>query len=315
MGIVQSGGDHRADARENINSCVGAVVVFYNPDEACIRNANELVKRIRCVVIDNTEGATHGFDGTLDANIDYLCSGRNKGIATALNRGVARLLEMGCDTALLFDQDSAPDDHLLTELPRVMAEILRVDPRVALVGPAYVDDRLGGGAPTPFVRFGYGRLLRVPARGPAPVHADFLISSGSCVNLRFWRQIGPLQDDFFIDFVDLEWCVRAKRKGFSLYGIPWVHMRHSLGGEPVRIFGRAYPSHSATRHYYLFRNAVSLILRRDIPWSWKSSELIKMPVRLVIYALFLKPRWPHVAMACTGIADGLRGKLGPLRPR
>ncbi|WP_250492657.1 glycosyltransferase family 2 protein [Caballeronia sp. GAWG1-1] len=313
MAIAQSDGDFSAHV--NVNLRVGAVVVFYHPDETCIRNANELAKRIRCVVIDNTERTAHDFGKRLEAGIDYLPSGKNEGIATALNRGVARLLQLGCDMALLFDQDSAPDDHLLTELPRAMTDILRADPRVALVGPAYVDERLGGGVPTPFVRFGLGRLLRVPALGPAPLDTDFLISSGSCVNLRFWRQIGPLQDDLFIDFVDLEWCVRAKRRGFSLYGIPWVHMRHSLGGEPVRVFGRAYPSHSATRHYYLFRNAVSLILRRDIPWSWKSSELVKMPVRLVIYALFLRPRWRHVSMAVAGIADGVRGRLGPLRAR
>ncbi|SAL34911.1 glycosyltransferase family 2 protein [Caballeronia concitans] len=305
----------RADGHAGINLRVGAVVVFYHPDAACYRNANELAKRVRCVVIDNTEGSAPGCNGNLDQRVDYLPSGINEGIATALNRGVARLLEIGCDVALLFDQDSAPDEHLLIELPRAMSNLLRADPQTALVGPAYVDDRLGGRTPTPFVRFAHGRLLRIPALGSTPVHTDFLISSGSCVNLRLWSRIGPMQDDLFIDFVDLEWCIRAKRKGFSLYGIPWVHMRHSLGGEPVRVFGRAYPSHSPTRHYYLFRNAVSLILRRDIPWSWKSSELVKLPVRLVIYALFLQPRWRHLTMACNGIADGLRGRLGPLKLR
>ena len=191
-----------------------------------------------------------------------------------------------------------------------MAELKRIDPRVTLIGPAYVDERLGG--PTPFVRFAPWRLERVMPHGNKPVSVDFLISSGSCVNLRYWDEIGPMEDDLFIDFVDLEWCIRARRKGFSLYGIPWVQMRHSLGGEPIRVLGRAYPSHSATRHYYLFRNAVALIVRPSVPWSWKSSELPKLPVRLCIYGLFLRPRWRHVAMACKGMLDGARGRLGPL---
>ncbi|BAN23952.1 rhamnosyltransferase [Caballeronia insecticola] len=292
---------------------MGAVVVFYHPDDTCFRNANRLAERLVCVVVDNTEGSTQDSGRGLAAGVHYLPSGKNEGIATAFNRGVARLKELQCDKAILFDQDSAPDARLLVELPRAMAELSKVNPRVALVGPAYVDDRLGG--PTPFVRFAPWRLLRVPAEGDAPIGTDFLISSGSCVNLQAWDEIGPLQDDLFIDFVDLEWCVRAKRKGFSLYGIPWVQMNHSLGGEPIRVLGRAYPSHSATRHYYLFRNAVALILRPDIPWLWKSGELVKLPIRLCIYALFLKPRWRHVKMACNGIMDGLRGRLGPLRER
>lgn len=294
-----------------IASRVGAVIVFYHPDEACLRNANALAQRLRCAVVDNTEAPGVGVRDLLDASISYLPLGKNEGIAAAFNRGVSQLLEVGCETAFLFDQDSAPDDFLLAELPRVIASLTKSDPRVALVGPAYVDDRLGG--PTPFVRFAPWRLLRIAAEGKVPIATDFLISSGSCLNLQFWNAVGPLQDDLFIDFVDLEWCVRAKRKGFSLYGVPWVRMRHSLGGEPIRVFGRAYPSHSATRHYYLFRNAISLILRPDVPWTWKSGELVKLPVRLFIYGLFLKPRWRHVSMACAGIMDGLRGRLGPLR--
>jgi rhamnosyltransferase len=291
-------------------SRVGAVIVFYHPDDACFKNANKLAARVECVVVDNTEGVTPHARSRLLPAVHYLPSGNNEGIASAFNRGIEHLRRLRCDKAFLFDQDSAPDEQLLAELPRAMTELAKTDQRVALVGPVYVDDRLGG--PTPFVRFAHWRLLRVPAEGNAPISTDFLISSGSCVDLHMWDHIGPLQDELFIDFVDLEWCVRAKRKGFSLYGIPWVHMNHSLGGEPIRVFGRTYPSHSATRHYYLFRNAVSLILRPDVPWSWKSAELVKLPVRLCIYALFLKPRWPHVRMACAGIMDGLRGRLGPL---
>ncbi|GJH26033.1 glycosyltransferase family 2 protein [Caballeronia novacaledonica] len=310
MGIAQLRDGNRASLNPCADARVGAVIVFYNPDDACFLNANRLAERVECVVVDNTEGPTPRARGRLAPSIHYLPNGKNEGIASALNRGVAHLKALGCDKVFLFDQDSAPDDRLLTELPQAIVELSKTDSRVALVGPAYVDDRLGG--PTPFVRFAHWRLLRVPAKGNEPIETDFLISSGSCVNLHSWDEIGRLQDDLFIDFVDLEWCVRARRKGFNIYGIPWVHMNHSLGGEPIRIFGRAYPSHSAARHYYLFRNAVSLILRPDVPFSWKSGELVKLPIRLCIYALFLEPRWRHVRMACVGIVDGLRGKLGPL---
>ncbi|MFP3686179.1 hypothetical protein SB847_20980, partial [Bacillus sp. SIMBA_026] len=90
------------------------------------------------------------------------------------------------------------------------------------------------------------------------------------INLEAWSNIGPMDDALFIDFVDLEWCVRARKHGYAVLGAPALRLAHSLGGEPVRVFGRAYPGHGAVRHYYQFRNAIALMKRGYMPWSWKS---------------------------------------------
>jgi rhamnosyltransferase len=122
-----------------------------------------------------------------------------------------------------------------------------------------------------------------------------------------------MEDALFIDFVDLEWCARARKRGFSVLGVPSITMSHSLGDTPVRLFGRTFAMHSPTRHYYLFRNATALIFRRpDLPLSWKSSELVKFPFRLVIYALASDRPGEHLKMAFKGMYDGLRGRLGPI---
>ncbi|PRZ46251.1 rhamnosyltransferase [Paraburkholderia fungorum] len=249
----------------------------------------------------------------LNSHVVYLSNGSNRGIATAINQGVEFLLKAGCHYALVFDQDSEPSSLLLGDLPVALATAMSQHVKVALVGPAYEDVRLGGVAP--FVRFGYLRLRRVAPIGTQPLSVDFLITSGSCINLAAWDEIGPMDDDLFIDFVDLEWCVRARAKGYELLGVPTLRLAHELGGEPVRILGRPYPSHSPLRHYYLFRNAVSLIKRNYVPWSWKSTELIKFPFRLAIYGLFLQPRLEHLRMAFIGIWHGLIGRMGRLEQR
>lgn len=291
-------------------SRTGAVVVFYNPDPACIERANRLAARMHCVVVDNTPGIRAASELGLAGSIDYLPNGENAGIATAINQGVEALIRAGFEMAILFDQDSEPPASLFTELPKVIAAANAAGERVALAGPAYEDARLRGLAP--FVRFKWGTLERIAPQGDRPIDVDFLISSGSCLNLRWWSNIGPMDDALFIDFVDLEWCVRAKQKGYRVLGVPWVHMSHELGGEPVRILGRAYPMHSPLRHYYLFRNAVVLIGRSYVPWTWKSSELVKFPVRLVIYSLMPSERMAHLRMALLGLWDGVRGRLGRL---
>jgi rhamnosyltransferase len=288
----------------------GIVIVFYRPDRDCVARANRLVNAWPCVVVDNTEHVSTADALGLDARIDYLANGANLGIAVALNQGVARLKTAGCTCALLFDQDSEPSEQLLAELPRTLMVERARNERVALVGPAYEDVRLGGVAP--FVRFGYLKLKRISPTGPQPIEVDFLITSGSCLNLAVWSDIGPMDETLFIDFVDLEWCVRARSKGYSVLGAPALRLSHELGGEPVRFFGRNYPGHSPLRHYYLFRNAVALIRRGYMPRSWKSTELVKMPFRLAIYGLFMQPRLTHLRLSLLGIWHGLIGRAGAL---
>lgn len=286
----------------------GAVIVFYHPDVRVVERANVLAKWLPVVAVDNTPGQHAALRHALSDRIALISNGANLGIATAINQGVDWLAAAGFRFALLFDQDSEPSKDHVERLPRVMAALLEEGRRVAVVGPAYYDERLGGVAP--FVKFGFFRLKRVTPSDDRPVDVDFLISSGSCINLASWDEIGPMQDDLFIDFVDLEWCVRAKRRGFAVLGVSSVVMRHNLGDEPVRALGRSFAMHSPIRHYYLFRNAVALACRRDIPVSWKTSELVKLPVRLVVYGGFADCRREHIRMAFSGIWDGLRKRLG-----
>lgn len=301
-------GDALIDVTATLHT--GCVVVFYRPDAACIERANRLSHMYRVVVVDNTETADASRIADLLPEIDYLPNHANLGIATALNLGISRLIADGFDAAFLFDQDSEPSDTLLRDLPALLLQQVERGERVALMGPAYDDARLGGVAP--FVRFRYFKLERVVPLDDQPLDVDFLITSGSCVNLRCWQDVGPMDDKLFIDFVDLEWCVRAKRKGYRVLGVPWLTLTHELGETPVRVLGRTYPMHSAIRHYYLFRNAVALILRGDMPCSWKSTEIVKMPGRLVIYALLPPSGGSHLRMALKGIWHAFRGRMGRL---
>jgi rhamnosyltransferase len=293
-----------------MTSRTGCVVVFYKPDGACIERANRLALAYPLVVVDNTEQIKAAESLGLSPAISYVANGANLGIATALNQGVAHLIARGMSAALLFDQDSEPSEALLRGLPELMEQQVAQGARVALIGPAYDDARLGGVAP--FVRFRYFKLERIAPAGDCLIDVDFLITSGSCVNLRCWSEVGPMDDELFIDFVDLEWCVRARNKGFRVLGAPWLTLSHELGEPPVRVLGRTYPMHSATRHYYLFRNAVALILRREMPVSWKTTELVKMPGRLLIYSLLPPNGGSHFKMAIKGICHALTGRMGQL---
>ncbi|MCF2134722.1 glycosyltransferase family 2 protein [Mycetohabitans endofungorum] len=289
----------------------GAVVVFYHPDAGCVQRANALAEIAHCVIIDNTEQASSASNLGLEDDVVYIANGANLGIATAINQGIEVLIKAGCTSAFIFDQDSEPSSQLIRDLPCLLEKQLNHGTPVALMGPAFEDMRFGGVAP--FVRFKYWKLQRITPVGTQPIEVDYLISSGSCINLAAWRNIGPMDESLFIDLVDLEWCIRAQLKGYLVLGAPMLRLAHKLGDEPVRVFGRAYPSHSPLRHYYISRNTVALIKRRYVPCNWKSTELVKIPVRFLIYGFFMRPRLKHLWMSFVGLWHGLIGRTGPLK--
>ncbi|SAL04515.1 dTDP-rhamnosyl transferase [Caballeronia calidae] len=277
---------------------------------------NRLADWIFVVVVDNTprdvEIGAASCAQALDPRIQYFASGVNRGIAAAQNEGIDALIARGFDYGLLLDQDSEVSPDLVAGLVSAIQELRDQGRRVALVGPAYDDPRLGGIAP--FVRFGALGLTRVPVAGSEPLEVDFLIASGSCIALSEWPVVGRMDESLFIDFVDVEWCVRAKRAGCSVLGLPWLKMQHSLGDQPVRVLGRTFAMHSAFRHYFLFRNALALIFyRRYMPLGWKLSELGKIPVRALIYPLFSGQPVEQIKMIARGVLHGLINKLGPFR--
>ncbi|MEZ0602647.1 glycosyltransferase family 2 protein [Paraburkholderia sp. IW21] len=297
--------------RETDSGRFGAVVVFFHPDHECIQRANRLATVMRCVVVDNTPlNAPVMHTAALDPDVVVVSNHANLGIATAQNQGVNELLSFGVEFAFLFDQDSDASDQLLRGLISYFADTPDSANQVALAGPAYFDSRFGG--VTPFVRFMPFRIRRVVPQGTLPIDVDFLISSGSCVNLKYWNQIGPMEDDLFIDFVDVEWCLRAKRRGFRIVGLPWLVLTHSLGERPVKLLNRFYPMHSPIRRYYQVRNVLVLLFRKDVTWVWKSREALRLPIRILIY--ICKGGGPtrvNARMVWRGIQDGLRARLGP----
>ena len=182
--------------------------------------------------------------------------------------------------------------------------------RVAAVGPRYTDARHNN--PPPFIRFEGLRLVRCRQHGHESVVAvDYLVSSGCLMPMRTLAEVGDMNADLFIDYVDIEWGLRAKSRGYQSFGAFDATMTHHLGEDPLSWFGRSVPLHSPTRHYYLFRNAVWLYGQPWPPRNWKVVDAWRLLLKFGFYALYAAPRWRHVTSMLAGVRDGLRGRMGP----
>ena len=295
---------------------VACVVVTYNPDPVRLRQLLDAVlPQVNDVrLIDNGSGgeALACLRGLCDARLQLVELGDNKGIAAAMNVGIAAARAAGCSHVLLLDHDSVPAPSMVADLLQALA-IVQPDGRggIAAVGPRYLDERQDN--PPPFIRVRGLRVQRCPCPTPDTiVEVDYLISSGSLIPSATFDAVGGMAEELFIDYVDIEWGLRARRLGFQSYGVCAARMAHDLGDAPIEFMGRRLPVHSPLRHYYHFRNAVWLYRSADLPLYWKCADGWRLLLKYGFYTLFGRPRSEHFRMMSRGVFDGLRGRMGRL---
>lgn len=194
---------------------VVAVVVTYRPDVAALR-------RLLDAVLPQVAGLTMVHNGAhppspdvevpADVAFDVVTLGSNLGIARAQNEGITRALAAGASHVLLFDQDSEPAPDMVAALLAGEARAGARGLTVAACGARYHDPRQDN--PPPFIRIEGLRLRRQPCADPDDVVAvDYLVSSGCLIPAQALRAVGPMNEDLFIDYVDIEWGLRAAALG------------------------------------------------------------------------------------------------------
>jgi rhamnosyltransferase len=306
---------------------VVAVVVTFRPDAAA---TNALLKALApqvrdIVVVDNgsPESTTQSLrEITSEVGATLLPLGSNLGIAAAQNAGIAWACDRNAGFVLLSDQDSLPAgdmvERLLAGFARGSAESSAdARPPVAAVGPITMDYR-NEGAPLLFSAQQWGpRRAKIPAADGTLVEAAFLMASGCLIDRAALDRVGVMNEAWFIDHIDLEWGLRARRAGYGLYGVVGAGLSHELGDRTQNIPGRARDVHihSAVRNYYMARNTVLLIRSGLMPVWWRWGYAGWITKYTVFYVLAVPPRALRARLLVLGLWHGLRGRTGPIPPR
>ncbi len=233
----------------------------------------------------------------------------NTGVATALNTGFEWAESQGADFVVTFDQDSEPAYDMVSSLLENYKLLVASGKKVGAVGPQQIDRRTG--ERTAFIAPISGRRDRVfPAEGTT-VEVDHLITSGCMVPLEAWKECGRFLDALFIDYVDIEWCLRLRHGGWHLFGAADAKLQHSIGDDIKKLGGRRVMWHSPLRHYFVFRNGIYLQKLPHIPLMWKYSDGFQLIKKFIFFAVAGHPHSVHIMAMLRGIRDGYRSRLGP----
>jgi rhamnosyltransferase len=296
---------------------IAAVMVLYHPDRGLLERAiDSLSGQVdRLCFVDNTPAPSAAVAEVCRASrvpAEYVALGANRGLAVAQNLAIRNCLRDGCSHILLLDQDSIVPGAFTEKLLAAERSLEASGVRVAAAGPAFVDRKSGKRSYA--VRYGWFHVKKIltGGRGQGPVETDWLIASGTLIRSQVLEQVGMMKDELFIDWVDAEWGLRARRMGLRSFIVPDIVMEHSIGDSSEKLLHYEFNLHSTARNYYIVRNAVYLLQPKSMGWPWVTTMLLRIPKHIAVHSWYSPDRWRSFTSMMRAVVDGLRGNLGPI---
>ena len=299
-------------APQKENTC--AIIVTYHPDNDLPERLRRIAAQVdRVLIVDNASGEavqTNMQALCEDAGMELNANTDNRGVATALNQGMRWAGERGYVFALTFDQDTEVFADLLARYARVYETFIHPEASarpLAALGANFLAS--ADGPPVKQIKPGTVQ----GAVGSEWVEQVTLLTSGTLLPVDAWNRVGPFRDEFFIDYVDEEFCLRARSLGYQIAMVAAPLMRHSIGEQSrYSLLGKQGTTYnySPLRHFYRTRNAAVVwreFLRREPRYVAASMKFnIKIAAKT---CLFETHRWRKLRALCFGLLDGLRRRF------
>lgn len=279
-----------------------AIITTYRPGAALIQCVHSIRPQVgRIIIVDDGDSQDnvvklHAWFEGIEA-MTILHQPNNLGIAAALNRGVEQARKYGHKWLLSLDDDSIPNSDMVSRLCWHLAQ-LQSQGRIGCLGMGWHREE----APLEASRLPRWREKRG------------IITSGSLFSLAAFEVVGGFREEFFIDCVDYDFCLRLRARGYRVIQILEHGFQHSLGvSKQHRLLGLTIYtySHDPQRLYYLFRNSVVLALEHVCADPLYSCAVIKGLAGKLLEQMLWEPQKKRRFKALfSGICDGLRRRLG-----
>ena len=286
------------------NTC--GIIVTFHPDESFSEHFEQVAAQFaRVIIVDNGSGPTAVALLQKLANrqnaTTVISNLTNWGIAAALNQGIIQAKTFQFAWVVTFDQDTYISSKLLEALLEVYEECGGGD---VMIGCNYNESHKKK------------ELLKYRDSESNFLERKTLITSGTLTPLDIFDRIGFFREDYFIDSVDHEFSLRARAHGYRMLICCRPLMRHSIGNivkgqRNIRLLMSYH--HPAKRKYYISRNTVFTAIcyfSREPAWCIRQGW--RMLNDLVSIILLEEEKSRKLRAFLTGIAHGIKGKMGPI---
>ena len=274
---------------------VAGIVTLYNPTEKDISNISSYINDIdKLYIVDNTEEKDNKDRIPDNKKIEYIFKNENLGVATAMNIAAEKALKEGYDWLLTMDQDTTFNPGVMDKMKEVIQK--EDTKKVGIVCPWH--------------------HTKLKDKKPETEYDDphDVMTSGNLVNLEIWKKIGGYKDEFFIDGIDIEYCMNLHKHGYHTLRINTIEIEHNLGDIFYKnIRGRLFlcTNHAPIRRYYIMRNyhyIKDMYEKYDPGYCY---SLISQKHNMIGVLLFEKQKIKKIRMYLRGYKDykkGIKGK-------
>ncbi len=249
---------------------IAAVVVAYNPDLDFTSRLKKIQNQFNLtIIVDNSSSPEAAELEHNTGKVIVIRNRKNLGLGYALNQGCEMAIEKGYTWCTTFDQDSLILDNFISEI----SDVLSTNASIRILGCNYL---LGNNQGSKF--FHESPLRKVTT----------VITSGTTIHLPTWKSLGMFREDFFIDAIDHEFCLRASCKNFKLA-----------------------PMHSSEiRKYTIARNSVVTALKyRRSHLAWATRKILSLSFDFLSILFFEPKKYVRCKLFILGVVDGLRGNM------
>jgi GT2 family glycosyltransferase len=296
---------------------IASVTIAYNGAHVLrqhLRGLGAQSRRIdEIVVVDNA--STDGTQSVLSEHpqVTTLRLSENLGIGGGLAAGLAYAATQKKHAWVwIFDQDSLPAPDALERLLGGLHDLQHDAEKIAILAPVCTNAQTGMAYPA--LKWGGYRFVPVCFSPDQPVaFADLVISSGSLMRNEAIQKAGLPRQDFFMDFVDYEHCLRLRSLGYLVAVVRDSKLDHAIGTPTVfRIFGRvkSWTDHAPWREYYMTRNEIVTMWRYYPSPLSKAFVLYRLARHAVAVLVFGKHKLACLEMMYRGLRDGRASRLG-----
>lgn len=229
---------------------VAAVIITYNVENDFKERINRLKGKVdEIIVVDNgSKAETINMLNELEKEVTVIYLEDNKGIASALNKGIKYSIEKGYNWILTLDHDSIITDNMIKNMLTCYEGLNNeLKEKVAMLVPVHVEEK----------EYQNGSNINEEKASNSYIEVLTEITSGALTKAEIYKNVGMYDEKLFIDLVDHDYCLSLNKKGFKIIQVNNATLIHNLG-ESVRksILGlKMIPTnHSPLRRYYMSRN-------------------------------------------------------------
>lgn len=258
------------------------------------------------VLVDNgsTDGSTEYFEQHYP-HVTLLKNKENLGFTGGNNVGIHYALAHDADYLVLLNNDTTVDAHLI----EAMLKPFKKNETTGLVGPkvVYYENPqhvwCAGGYYNPIL----GRAVMYGTFSKQKIfdkeeHVDWISFCVVMIKREVFEKIGNLDDDFFSSYEDLDFCLRAKKQGYSCFYTPHTVVKHKIAQDWGGLDNPLYI-------YYQTRNAL-LCMKKNRSFLgyilfFTTYLCISTPRRA--YRLYQNNKTKRISYIFMGVSDFLHG--------